>query len=1005
MPPMTTKATGSAYWRSLDELEGTPEFQEMLAREFPGEVWETIPPATRRQFLKVMGASLALAGLTSCRWPREEIVPATHRPEGRDPGVPQRFATAMELAGVAAGLVVTSYDGRPIKVEGNPKHPASLGAASAIAQASLLELYDPDRSRAIVERERGATYTRSWEQAAAFLRGRVNALRDGGGRGFAILSEATSSVTVAELRRRLEALLPEMEWYEYEACSRDAELEGLRRLAGRAVRPVPRLESARVVACFDADPLLGHPDAVRLARELAAARRPGPDMARLWVAEPLYTVTGGSADRRLPVRASRIPMVLASLASTLGRHGVAVAGGPSSAPMEIEERERSFVDALAADLAAHRGAAVVLAGPGQAPEVHTLTHAINLALGNGRTLDFVPDPSGDRISHAEAITRLAGRMDAGTVDTLVILGGNPAYNAPPDLDFAGRLEKVRHTLHLSSHVDETSGLCGWHVPRAHYLEAWSDARSWDGTLSVVQPLIEPLYGGKTPAQLLAAALGEPAEAHDLVRRSLRRFGPAAGFEGFWKSALREGVVPGTAGEAVEVRPREAAVRAALEACASSDDGGGLELLLRPDPKILDGRFANNGWLQEMPESITKITWDNALLLSPAAAGELGVTTNDVVRVSSGGQAVEAPVYVVPGQAAGTASLALGYGRSAAGSVGNGVGVNAFLLSVAPSSGIVRKVTVEPVGRRYVLACTQNHHAIDTIGFEGRLHRLPELVREARLDEYLEHGEKLREEYRSAPLFSLWKERSYEGDQWGMAIDLNACFGCNACIVACQAENNIPVVGREQVLDGREMQWIRVDRYFRGGLDTAQLVFQPVACVHCEDAPCEQVCPVAATQHTHDGLNAMVYNRCVGTRYCSNNCPYKVRRFNFFNYQKGLAEVEKMRYNPEVTVRSRGVMEKCSYCVQRIEAARITAKKEDRPIREGEIVTACQQTCPSRAIVFGNLNDPESEVARLRESNRAYGMLAELNVRPRTHYLARLRNPAGEDERREGEGGA
>ncbi|NOZ94097.1 MAG: TAT-variant-translocated molybdopterin oxidoreductase, partial [Acidobacteria bacterium] len=542
---MTTKPTGAAYWRSLDELEGTPELQAVLAREFPGEVWETIPPATRRQFLKVMGASLALAGLTSCRWPREEIVPMTHRPAGRDPGVPQRFATAMEVAGVAAGLVVTSYDGRPIKIEGNPKHPASLGAASAIAQASLLELYDPDRSRAIVQRERGTAYTRSWERLSAFLRARVDALRGGGGRGLAVLSEATSSVTVAGLRHRLEQLLPEMEWYEHEVCSRDAELEGLRRLSGRALRPVPRLEGARVVACFDADPLLQHPDAVRLARELAAARRPGGEMVRLWVAEPIYTVTGGTADHRLATASRRIPLLLAGLAAALGEHGIPSGSGVAPSDVALSGPERVFVEALAADLAARRGAAVLLAGPGQPAEVHALTHAINLALGAEGTLRFIPDPGGGRRSHAEAIATLAHRMDAGEIDTLLILGGNPAYDAPADLELAARLRKVPYTVRLGEHPDETSALCGWHVPRAHYLESWSDARSWDGTLSVVQPLIEPLYGGKTPAQLLAAALGEPAEAHGLVRRSLRRFGPAAGFESYWKNVLREGVVPGT----------------------------------------------------------------------------------------------------------------------------------------------------------------------------------------------------------------------------------------------------------------------------------------------------------------------------------------------------------------------------------------------------------------------------------------------------------------------------
>ncbi len=998
MSPMTKRANRAAYWRSLEELEGTPEFQEMLAREFPGEVLEDIPPATRRQFLKVMGASLALAGLTACRWPREEIVPLTHRPEGRDPGVPIRFATAMELAGVGAGLVVTSYDGRPIKVEGNPKHPASLGAASAIAQASLLELYDPDRSRGHVQQEGGRSFPRTWKEAASVLRKRVAGL--GGGRGFAVLSEASSSVTVDSLRRQLQEALPEMGWYEYEVCSRDSELEGLRRLSGEALRPVPRLAEARVIACFDEDALLRHPDALRLAREMARTRRPDEKMARLWVAEPVYTVTGATADHRLPSEARRIPALLAGLAEILGKHGIALpeSGGSTES---LSEREAGFITGLAKDLLAHRGEAVLMAGPGQAAEVHTLIHAINLALGAEMTVDYIPAPGGDRPTHLEAIAELAKHMKAGEVDTLLILGGNPVYNAPADLDFGGLLKEVPNTIHLSSWRNETSALCSWHISRAHYLESWSDTRSWDGTLSVTQPLIDPLYGGKTSAELLAAALGESGGAHELVRRSLRRFAPGPDFETFWKEVLREGVLPGTAARPRSIEPKEAVVAEASQACRGAAVSG-LELLLRPDSKVLDGRLANNGWLQELPESITKITWDNALLLSPGAAAELGVRGNDVVRIEAAGRSLEAPAYVVPGQAENTAFLALGYGRRAAGSVGNGVGVDAFSLRTTEFPGLLHDFSLKRSSKTHVLACTQNHHAIDTVGFEGRLKRLPELVREASLEEFLKHGEKLREEYHSAPLFSLWKEREYEGDQWGMAIDLNACFGCNACILACQAENNIPVVGREQVINGREMQWIRIDRYFSGEPDEADLLFQPVSCVQCEDAPCEQVCPAAATQHTHDGLNAMVYNRCIGTRYCANNCPYKVRRFNFFNYQEGLKEVEKMRYNPEVTVRSRGVMEKCSYCVQRIEAARIEAKKEDRPIREGEILTACQQTCPSRAIVFGNLNDPGSEVSKLRESNRSYGMLAELNIRPRTHYLAKVNNPVEDGGTKDGE---
>jgi len=581
------------------------------------------------------------------------------------------------------------------------------------------------------------------------------------------------------------------------------------------------------------------------------------------------------------------------------------------------------------------------------------------------------------------------------VTTLVILGGNPVYDAPADLAFGTMLGKVPVSIHLSEYRDETSRRCTWHVPRAHFMESWGDTRAWDGTVSVIQPLIEPLFGGFSELDILNLMTGRPERrAWDTVRETFGSVSGGSGeFETLWRRALHDGVVEGSRGVAVRAPVDRGAVERAGAGLGETVDGSGLELVFTGDRKVHDGRFANNGWLQELPDAITTITWDNALLMAPATAGGLGLASGDVVRVQAGRATLELPVYLLPGQAPGTVSVSLGYGRTAAGQVGDGVGADAYAARTLERLWSVAEVAVAPTGRHHTLAVTQDHHAIDAIGFEGRLQRLPELIREATVEAYLADPSVVRSHTDDVPLFSLWKERSYEGDQWGMAIDLNACIGCTACVVACQAENNIPVVGREQVIEGREMHWIRLDRYFSGTPDLANVVFQPVACVHCEDAPCEQVCPVAATQHTHDGLNAMVYNRCVGTRYCSNNCPYKVRRFNFFNYQKGLEDLEKMRYNPEVTVRSRGVMEKCTYCVQRIEAARIAAKKEDRPLADGEVIPACGQTCPTRAIVFGNLNDPESEISKLRNSDRAYAMLGELNIRPRTHYLAKLRNPA------------
>jgi molybdopterin-containing oxidoreductase family iron-sulfur binding subunit len=996
-----THDSGPTYWRSLDELARTPEFEEAVRREFPGDDWDRLPPATRRQFLRVMGASLAFAGLTACRWPKEEIVPFASRPEGRIPGVPQHFATAFELAGVALGMLVTSYDGRPIKAEGNPEHPDSRGALSAIAQACVLGLYDPDRSRQVVLRSGGGEFAKSWDDATAELADRIIA----SGEGLAVLSEASSSPSLHRLRERLLAARPAAAWYEYEAIDTDNEREGLRAAFGRPLRVLPRLERTRVVACFDADPLLEHPAAVRLARSFAESRdphRPG-GMSRLYVVEPGYSLTGGRADHRLAVPASQVTGELAAIASlVMERIGLVVPPGVARAGAS---RARSaFVTSLADDLLANRGAGAVLVGRRQGPLAHAVAAALNDALGNaGEAVAYLELADQDRPGHLAAIRELAGRIAGGSVQTLLILGGNPVYDAPSDLRFGELLGEVPNALHLSLYDDETSRRCRWHLPQAHPLEAWGDGRAFDGTLTLQQPLIEPLYGGRTAIEVVAGLLGPgPVRGWELVRETVGELAAAEDFEAFWRRSLHDGLVAGTA--ALPAAPSldlEGVARLALAyEPPPAPSAASLELVLGPDSKVWDGRFANNGWLQELPEAVTKITWGSALLLSPATARELGVATGELVVLSAGGASLEAPVDVLPGLARHTAVLPLGYGRTAAGTVGSGVGVDASPLRSTDSPRVVTGVNVRPTGRTVKLACTQDHHAIDTIGFGERNRRVPILVREASVGAYLEDPEIFRHMDHHPPLKQLWKEGSYEGEQWGMAIDLNACTGCNACVVACHAENNIPLVGREQVIRQREMHWLRVDRYFRTPagvvaqeVEDAAMVFQPVACVHCENAPCEQVCPVAATQHTRDGLNAMAYNRCIGTRYCSNNCPYKVRRFNFFNYRRRMPDTAKMQLNPEVTVRSRGVMEKCTYCVQRIEKARIAAGNERRPIRDDEVVPACAQTCPARAIHFGNLNDPDSAVSRLSGDHRSYATLVELNIRPRTRYLARLSNPA------------
>ncbi len=984
--------TGRAYWRSLEELEGTEVFQEMLAREFPGQPFEAIPPATRRQFMRVMAASMAFAGLTACRWPKEEILPFASRPEDRQPGVPQRFATALELAGVAVPLLVTSYDGRPIKVEGNPAHPASLGAASAVAQASVLELYDPDRSRGLTERLKGKDFSRSWDDFEQWLKGMVEAAGSDGS-GLAILSERTSSPTVERLRSELARRFPRMVWCDHEPAERHNERAGLQAAYGQALRVVSRPAGASVIACFSADPLYSHPDTVRLSREIASSRRAtGGRMSRLWSVESGFSLTGGMADHRLALGPHRVALVLLAVATELNRRGMEVSSVASVRVPELKAKEKDFAAALAADLATHRGRSLVLVGEELPPEVHAVAAAVNDALGaRGTSLDLIEDPSAgdENVKGADLMALIADEK----VRALIVLGGNPAYDDPQG--FGKALEAIPSSVHLTLHPNETSSRCQWVVPRAHALESWGDARSWDGTVTLPQPLIEPLYGGRTVAELLAMVAGvSDRSGRALLKGTLDARGSN------WRQSVQQGFVHDSAPAPTTAKVvTELVARAAAGLAEWVSTGKGPTLRIVPDSKVFDGRFANNGWLQELPDSMTKVTWDNPLLVAPSMAEDLGLKDGDVVRVSTGAGGVEVPVYRLPGHAPDTVTVSLGYGRRAGGRVAVGVGVDVTPLRIDALDRLVGDVRLEPTGRRVRFASTQDHHAIDRIGFEARNHRIGELVREATLDEYLKNPKVIQEAEHDVHLFSLWKEHQYEGEQWGMAIDLSACTGCNACVVACQAENNIPVVGPEQVRNGREMHWIRVDRYFHGEADDAEVVHQPLACVQCENAPCEQVCPVAATQHTRDGLNAMVYNRCVGTRYCSNNCPYKVRRFNFFNYHKDLPQLATMQHNPEVTVRSRGVMEKCTYCVQRIEAARIQARRERRPIRDGEIVPACAQTCPVQAIVFGDLNDSKSMVSALREEPRGYAMLAELNVRPRTHYLARLRNPVSDKKER------
>jgi MoCo/4Fe-4S cofactor protein with predicted Tat translocation signal len=964
--------TGRRYWRSLEELAGTAEFEELLHREFPRYAAFWHEALDRRQFLRLMGASLALAGLTACgAQAREKIVPYIHQPENMVPGKPLYFATAMTLGGFASGLLVESNEGRPTKVEGNPDHPANRGGGTDLfAQASVLTLYDPDRSQAVTNNGR----VTSWDAFVAALRPVLAGQRASGGAGLRILTETVTSPTLAAQLQALLKAFPNAHWGQYEPVNRDNALAGARLAFGDAATPVYHFDRAAVVLALDADFLAWGPGRVRYARDFIDGRRARQvkqSMNRLYAVEPMPTLAGVLADHRLALRASDIAAFTRALAKQLGvDDGLGDAPAPAGVPA-------NWLAALTRDLQSHRGGSLVVAGERQPPFVHALAHAINGALGNaGQTVTYIAPVEADPAAQGDALRALVDDLNAGKVEALLVLGGNPIYTAPADLDLAGALPKANLRAHLGLYADETAALCQWHVPAAHELEVWGDARAYDGTASIIQPLIAPLYNGKTAHELLALLLDQPnATSYQLVRQYWQGQHQDADFEEFWRKSVHDGIVAGTA-----AAPKQVSVRPGFaQGSASPAAGAGLEINFRPDPTIWDGRFANNGWLQETPKPLTKLTWDNAAHISPATAARLGLATADIVELRYQGRSVRAPVWVLPGHADDAVTVTLGYGRTMAGRVGTGAGFNAYLLRTTAAPWFGASLELVKAGGSMELATTQNSHSM-----EGR-----DLVHSGTLAQFRQNPSFLHNEGAKP---SLYPPRHYDGYAWGMSIDLNACIGCNACMVACQAENNIPIVGKDQVQNGREMHWIRIDRYYSGDLAQPTTYFEPVPCMQCENAPCELVCPVGATVHDSEGLNVMVYNRCVGTRYCSNNCPYKVRRFNFLQWVDKETPTLKLQRNPEVTVRERGVMEKCTYCTQRITAARITAQNENRQVRDGEILTACQQACPTGAIVFGDINDAQSQVSALKAEPLNYTLLDELNTRPRTTYLARLRNP-------------
>ncbi len=959
---------GREYWRSLEELLETEDFREHLHREFRVPIDSGVD---RRELLALMGASIALAGLTGCtRQPTERIYPYVKPPEEIVPGEPLFYATAHLHEGYARGVLAKSYEGRPIKLDGNDLHPASLGGTDVFAQASILNMYDPDRSQTLSERGQ----IRPWSALLAAVKLALEQERPNRGAGLRLLTTTVTSPTLQAQIAAILAELPKAKWVAWEPAGRDSVFAGTKLAFGEELQPIYAFERADVVLSLEADFLGAGPSMPRHVRDFVS-RRKAETMNRLYAVESTPSLTGARADHRRPLSPAAIEAFAASVAARVG-----VGGIPAGAPGD------AFADAVAADLKAHAGTSLVVAGESQPPSVHALAHAMNATLGNvGKTVRYVAPAAGAPAAQTAALAELVKEMAEGRVSTLVILGGNPVFNAPADLDLPKAMQRVALRIRLGLYNDETSRLCHWNVAEAHALESWSDARAEDGTVTILQPLIAPLFSGKTAHELLAAFSAEPEKSgHDIVKEYWRGKLPVAGADpdAEWQKALHDGLVEGSAFPSRPVSLRSFPLDGPKR---PSNLDSSLTLLLRPDPTIWDGSYANNGWLQELAKPLTKLTWDNAALIAPTTAEKLGLTTEDVVELTCAGRRVEAPVWVMPGQAEGCVTVHFGYGRTRGGRVADGTGFNAYALRESGSLWAAPGVEIRKTLKRYSLATTQHQHSM-----EGRA-----LVRAVTAAAYRENPAIVAHmgEPPPGPHDTMYPQLPRGSYAWGMAIDLSTCVGCNACVIACQAENNIPVVGKEQVQRGRAMQWIRIDRYYKGSLDAPETFHQPVTCMHCENAPCEVVCPVNATVHSAEGLNQMVYNRCVGTRYCSNNCPYKVRRFNFFLYSDFTTEIHKMVNNPDVTVRSRGVMEKCSYCVQRINRARYAAEKENRPIKDGEIVTACEQACPARAITFGNVDDPESRVSRAKAEKRGYGLLVELGTRPRTSYLASLSNPS------------
>ncbi len=1014
---MSNKEQSPNYWKSLNELANNEEYKSYLEREFPAGASELKDGMTRKNFLRIMSASIALAGFAACRRPVEKILPYRTRPEGMDPSNPWYYATAMPYRGALTGLVVKTDDGRPTKVEGNKEHPGSMGATNAQMQAAILGLYDPDRSRS----PKFNGQTKSWDDFLSFANQFFTSDKK-----VAFLSEANSSLTQDRLKKDALKKFKNASWVTYEPYGEQNVNAGNAITFGKKLRTYNHFDKAGLIVSLDADFLQDGAENTANIWNFAKGRKlknSSDSLNRLFVVENNYTLTGSNADNRLRLLASQVEPFTYALAANLAEK---IDGLDAFKGYKNDFSQHSWIAVLTEELLNNKGQGIIVAGNHQNPNIHAAVAAMNLALENaGKTISYYDVPTFDKGDDNQNFIQLTKDLQSGKYDALVMLGTNPVYTAPADLDFESALNATKMTVHVADYFDETSKKVKWHINRSHFLEQWGDGTSFSGVQSVIQPMILPLFGGKSEVEVLNAIVsGKDTKGHELVQETWKPVLGNTNFKNKWEKVLNDGVYQNTGFKAENISLASDAaqkIKANL-ATVKNPSNNQIELVIKPDPKIVDGRFANNGWLQEMPDPITKITWGNVALMSLKTAATLGVKNGDMIIIKANGSKIQIPSWVLPGHADNSITAYTGYGRHGIGRIADddfgiyidkNYGVPSFMHEKVFTTDVFplvttanplfhNNVTISKTGQTYTVANTQDHGSM-----EGR-----PIVREANIKEYRKDPKfapdmvevaGVEEEHKKYPdpIFTPASSPGYE-PQWAMTIDLTSCVGCGTCTVACQAENNIPIVGKVEVSKGREMHWIRTDRYFVGDADNPKIAHQPVPCMQCELAPCEQVCPVAATTHSDDGLNQMVYNRCIGTRYCLNNCPYKVRRFNFFNFSKEFLttgndpEIVQMAMNPQVTVRFRGVMEKCTYCVQRLQRAKIkrqleTQNQSMKPL-DGTVKTACQQACPADAIRFGDITDPNSVVSKTKENDRNYTLLSVLDTRPRTTYLAKVRNP-------------